>query len=202
MRLTLERGDLRREYKDIPFDETSFEHFADSAQDAIKLVNHAYFREYNHKRHMSDHNMIYLPFSHRSVGHAEIQAELCRCGHPVGDHGVKNGDSHPSSSSSNGFCGCVFSMDEAAAHLQVRPTRSGDVKVPPVSDKAIQVTSPVSVQVEQLKKAINEAGGPSAAHVVVHNPHLALVLDRLETLEALEEALEETKSLGSHFETE
>lgn len=37
----------------------------------------------------------------------------CRCGHLVDDHGWFNGDSHPDATKKTGFCGCVFSREEA-----------------------------------------------------------------------------------------
>lgn len=39
----------------------------------------------------------------------------CRCGHLVDDHGWFNGDSHHDATKETGFCGCVFSQEEARA---------------------------------------------------------------------------------------
>lgn len=57
MKLTLDRLDLRKEYKDISCSKTKFGHFSDKAQVAIRTVGRAVFYEYDR----SSYNAIYPP---------------------------------------------------------------------------------------------------------------------------------------------
>lgn len=57
MRLTLDRDDLRPEFRDVPCDQTKFEHFTDKAQRAIYMSGKATFYEYD----LSNYNVIYVP---------------------------------------------------------------------------------------------------------------------------------------------
>ena len=57
MKLTLDREDLKPEYKDINCSQTKFEHFKLQAQQAIREAGRAQFREYDG----SNYNAIYPP---------------------------------------------------------------------------------------------------------------------------------------------
>jgi serine/threonine-protein kinase RIO1 len=57
MRFTLDRDDLRPEFRDINYSQTRFEHFTDKAQRAIYMSGKATFYEYD----LSNYNTIYAP---------------------------------------------------------------------------------------------------------------------------------------------
>ena len=59
MKLTLHRHDLRSEFEDISFRESSFEHFNEDAQRAIIAVGRAVFWAYDR----SNYNAIITPKS-------------------------------------------------------------------------------------------------------------------------------------------
>jgi hypothetical protein len=57
MEITLDRGDLRSEYKNVNCSRTQFQHFSESAQQVIILNGYAVFREYDG----SNYNRVYAP---------------------------------------------------------------------------------------------------------------------------------------------
>lgn len=57
MKLTLDRDDLRPEFRDINCSQTKFEHFTDKTQRAIYMVGKATFYEHDG----SNYNVIYAP---------------------------------------------------------------------------------------------------------------------------------------------
>ena len=57
MKLTLDREDLLPQFRGIACSQTSFEHFCEQAQAAIRAVGRALFREYDGR----NYNAIYSP---------------------------------------------------------------------------------------------------------------------------------------------
>jgi len=63
MKLILYREDLREEERNRNCSLTRFEHFTDEAQNAIRVVGSATFREHDH----SSHNVIVPPRQERQL---------------------------------------------------------------------------------------------------------------------------------------
>lgn len=55
MKLTLDRDDLKEEFKDIACSRTRFEHFTSDAQDAILVVGRATFYEWDRRSYNAIH---------------------------------------------------------------------------------------------------------------------------------------------------
>lgn len=79
MRLTLDREDLKPEYKDINCSQTKIEHFKMDVKVAIIAVGKAQFREYDG----SNYNAIYSPVGN---GQSTVEGLICPiCKHVISD---------------------------------------------------------------------------------------------------------------------